>query len=142
MALFFGGPGVVLEKFEKWTPTDYALRISVVLLIVLHLVLIIYKRFHKKEMDYGARLRQQRVLGSQNLYKMAFLFISGLVHLFFLILHEVVTRNNTKVSQCFPLSLPWQGEPDTFGVMIGAGFCGSFCIYFNVWSFIQNQALR
>ena len=99
MALFFGGPDVVLEKFEKMPPKNYALTISVVLLVVLHLVLMVYKRLNRKEMDYGARLRQQRVLGSQNLFKMAFLLISGVVHLFFLILHEFVTRKNTKVGK-------------------------------------------
>ena len=64
-ALFFGGTNVVLEKFENEPPTDIAMFSSITFWAALHLFLMSFKRFQKKEMEYGARLRQQRVLGSR-----------------------------------------------------------------------------
>ena len=60
--------------------------------------LMIYKRTkQRQEVDYGQQLRQQRVEGSINPYKLGFISISMVVVLTFLLLHQFSIENNIQV---------------------------------------------
>ena len=60
--------------------------------------LTMYKRTkQRQEVDYGQQLRQQRVEGSINPYKLGFISISMVVVLTFLLLHQFSIENNIQV---------------------------------------------
>ena len=60
--------------------------------------LMMYKRTkQRQEVDYGQQLRQQRVEGSINPYKLGFISISMVVVLTFLLLHQFSIENNIQV---------------------------------------------
>ena len=60
--------------------------------------LMMYKRTkQRQEVDYGQQLRQQRVEGSINPYKLGFISISMVVVLTFLLLHQFSIETNIQV---------------------------------------------
>ena len=98
MAIFFGGAEVVFDDNAVKQPTNFALHGMVLLCLLLHCSLLLYKRAKSLgEQDYGTQLRQQRVLGSFNPFKSLIFLLSFVVVLLFLFLHKVLTGENIKV---------------------------------------------
>ena len=60
---------------------------------------MVYKRVkQRQDIDYGQQLRQQRVQGSINPFKLGFISVTMAVVLTFLILHHFLMENNIQVN--------------------------------------------
>ena len=96
---YFSTLGKSSLLFMKSKLVYLSLMIWVSRLILLFITsLTMYKRTkQRQEVDYGQQLRQQRVEGSINPYKLGFISISMVVVLTFLLLHQFSIENNIQV---------------------------------------------
>ena len=93
-----GKPSLLFMK-TKLVSTGLMIWVDPSRLILLFITsLMMYKRTkQRQEVDYGQQLRQQRVEGSINPYKLGFISISMVVVLTFLLLHQFSIENNIQV---------------------------------------------
>ena len=93
------GKSSLLFMKTKLVSTSLMIWVNSSRLILLFITsLMMYKRTkQRQEVDYGQQLRQQRVEGSINPYKLGFISISMVVVLTFLLLHQFSIENNIQV---------------------------------------------